>query len=70
MKKKIAFALLIGIVSTCIVSFTLISINIGFTQHFLKVWFKSWVVGYLVVTPVILLISAPIQRLIDKYVEH
>ena len=70
MKKKIAFALLIGIVSTCIVSFTLISINTGFTRYFLNLWLKSWAIGYLVVTPVILLISAPIQRLIDKYVEH
>lgn len=70
MKKKIVFALLMGIVSTCVVSFTLISINIGFTKHFVPLWLRSWVIGYLVVTPIILLISAPLQRLIDKYIEN
>ena len=70
MKKKIVFALLIGIVSTCIVSFTLILINLGFTEHFLKVWLKSWAIGYVVVTPVILLVSPTLQKLIDKYLAN
>jgi hypothetical protein len=65
MKRKIAFAMLMGIVTTGIISFTLIGINIGFTERFLAVWLKSWIMGYLVVVPAILIIGPQVQRLVD-----
>jgi Protein of unknown function (DUF2798) len=68
MKKKISFALLMGIVTTCIISFTLISINVGYTTQFLTVWLRSWITAYLVVIPAILLISPVVQKLVDKYI--
>jgi hypothetical protein len=67
MKTKIAFALIMGIVTTGIISFTLISINIGFGEHFLKIWLKSWGMAYLVVVPAILIIGPQIQKLVDKW---
>jgi hypothetical protein len=66
MKNKIAFALIMGIITTCIISFTLISINIGFNAHFLKTWLKSWGMAYVVVIPAILIIAPRVQRLVDK----
>jgi hypothetical protein len=67
MKTKIAFALIMGIVTTGIISFTLISINIGFGEHFLKIWLKSWGMAYMVVVPAILIIGPQVQKLVDKW---
>jgi hypothetical protein len=66
MKNKIVFALLMGIVTTGIISFTLISVNIGFNEKFLKIWLRSWGMAYLVVIPAILIIGPIIQSLVDK----
>ncbi|MBC7451477.1 MAG: DUF2798 domain-containing protein [Cytophagales bacterium] len=67
MKQKIAFAMTMGIVTTGIISFTLISVNIGFTEHFLKIWLKSWCMAYLVVIPAILIIGPSVQALVDGW---
>lgn len=66
MKNKIAFALIMGIITTGIISFTLISINLGFTASFFKTWLKSWGMAYLVVIPAILIIAPRIQKFVDK----
>jgi len=66
MKNKIAFALIMGIVTTSIISFTLISVNIGLNEKFLPTWLRSWGIAYLVVIPAILIIGPRIQNLVDK----
>lgn len=66
MKNKIAFALIMGIVTTGIISFTLISINVGYTANFFPVWLRSWGAAYLVVVPAILIIGPAVQALVDK----
>ncbi len=66
-KKRIIFSLIIGLITTGIISFTLIVVNVGFTENFLIIWIKSWVIAYVVVIPVLLLIAPPIQKLIDNY---
>jgi hypothetical protein len=66
MKNKIAFAMIMGIVTTGIISFTLISVNIGFTPNFMKIWLKSWGIAYLVVIPAILIIGPRIQKLVNR----
>jgi hypothetical protein len=55
-----------GIITTGIISFTLISVNIGFTENFFRIWLKSWGMAYLVVIPAILIIGPRIQNLVDK----
>ena len=65
MKQKIAFALIMGIITTGIISFTLISLNIGFTGNFLRLWLRSWGMAYLVVIPAILVIGPQVQKLTD-----
>lgn len=64
MKQKIAFALLMGIVTTGIISFTLISVNLGFTDKFTKIWLKSWAMAYVVAIPAILVIAPQIEKLV------
>jgi hypothetical protein len=64
MKQKIAFAMIMGIVTTGIITFLLISINFGFTNLFLKIWLKSWAMAYTVIIPILLLIAPPIQKFV------
>jgi hypothetical protein len=69
MKQKVAFALLMGIITTGIISFSLIAINLGFTDNFLKVWLKSWASAYFIVIPAILFIGPKVQQLVDRLVK-
>ena len=66
MKQKIAFAMIMGVITTGIISFSLISINLGFNDNFLKIWVKSWGMGYIIVIPAILIIGPKVQKAIDK----
>ena len=70
MKKRIAFAMIMGIITTGIISFTLISINIGFVANFMVIWLKAWSTSYLVVIPAILLIGPKVQNLVDAMFEE
>ncbi|WP_339864395.1 DUF2798 domain-containing protein [uncultured Algoriphagus sp.] len=64
MKQKIAFALVMGIVTTGIISFVLIGINLGWPHLHLGIWLKSWCIAYLIVIPAILLIGPLIEKLV------
>jgi hypothetical protein len=66
MKQKIAFAMIMGVITTGIISFSLISINIGFNDNFLRIWIKSWAMAYIIVIPAILIIGPRVQKIIDK----
>lgn len=66
MKNKIVFALLMGIITTGIISFTLIAVNIGFGQDFKNRWLKSWGLSYIVVIPCILIIGPQVQKFVDR----
>ena len=64
MKEKILSALIMGIITTGVISFTLISINIGYSNKFLSIWLRSWAIGYSIVVPVILLAGPRVQSLV------
>ena len=66
MKNRIAFALLMGVITTGVISFALIYLNLGFGGLFLKAWMRSWGLAYLIVIPVILVIAPKLQGLIAK----
>lgn len=66
MKNRIAFALLMGVISTGVISFALIYLNLGLGGLFLKVWMRSWGMAYLIVIPVILVVAPKLQELIAK----
>ena len=70
MKKKIAFALLMGIVSTGIISLTLIKVNIDLRGwDFVRVWIKSWGIAYAVVIPIILIVSPLVDKIVNKLIK-
>lgn len=71
MKKKILFALLMGIVSTGIISFTLVTVNSDLNgSQFYKVWFRSWLIAYVIAIPCILLISPLVEQLVNKIIKQ
>lgn len=67
-KRKIAFALLMGVVTTGIISFVLIVLNLGFSSGFLLTWLRSWSIAYLIVIPAILLVGPRLQAQIDRLI--
>lgn len=68
LKRKVAFALSMGVVTTGIISFALLALNLGFPQEFLSTWLRSWGIGYLMVIPAILLIGPRLQARIDRLI--
>jgi hypothetical protein len=68
LKRKIAFAVSMGIVTTGIISFTLIALNRGFSAQFPLIWLRSWGMSYLIVIPAILLIGPRLQARIDRLI--
>jgi hypothetical protein len=67
-KRKIAFALSMGVVTTGIISFVIIALNLGFSEIFLLTWLRSWAVAYVIVIPAILLIGPRLQAQVDRFI--
>ncbi|MGK9237296.1 DUF2798 domain-containing protein [Inquilinus limosus] len=68
LKRKIAFALSMGIVTTGIISFVLLALNLGFPEGFALTWLRSWATGYVIVIPAILLIGPRLQAQLDRLI--
>ncbi|MBL8643254.1 MAG: DUF2798 domain-containing protein [Rhodospirillaceae bacterium] len=68
LKRKIAFALSMGIVTTGVISFTLLALNLGFSNDFALRWLRSWAISYVIVIPAILLIGPRLQARIDRII--
>ena len=69
LKQRMVFALLMGVVTTGIISFTLVSINIGFVESFFKIWIRSWATAYAVVIPAILFVGPRVQAIVNRIVK-
>lgn len=66
MKQKIAFAMIMGTITTGLISYILISINFGWAHKLLMIWLKAWFISYLIAIPVIILISPMVDKLVKK----
>lgn len=69
LKRKIVFALLMGIVTTGIISFVLLALNLGFSKSFALTWLRSWGIAYVIVIPAILLIGPRLQAQVDRLIK-
>ena len=67
-KRRIAFALVMGVVTTGIISLALLAMNRGISNGFLWAWLRSWVVGYVLVVPAILLIGPKVQAQVNRII--
>ncbi len=68
MKRKIAFAVTMGIMTTGLISFVLIALNVGFSDRFALLWLRSWALAYAIALPAILMIGPRLQARIDRLV--
>lgn len=68
LKRKIAFSLSMGVVTTGIISFVLLALNLGFSNEFALAWARSWAIGYMIVIPAILLLGPRLQAQVDRLV--
>lgn len=68
LKRKIAFALSMGVVTTGIISFVIIALNLGFTDKFAQQWLRSWGTAYAIVIPAIVMIGPRVQARIDRLI--
>ena len=68
LKRKIAFALSMGVVTTGIISFALIALNLGFADGFVRTWLRSWGISYVIVIPAILVIGPRLQAQIERFI--
>ena len=53
-----------GIITTGIISFTLITVNLGWAHLHPGIWLKSWAIAYLIVIPAILIVSPFVEKLV------
>lgn len=65
MKQKIAFAMIMGVITTGLISFILVYVNTGWTGDFFASWFRSWGLAYIVAVPAILIIAPRVQKWVD-----
>ena len=70
LKVKVVFALIMGVITTGIISFSLIAINIGFTDTFVQIWLKSWLLAYIFVIPAILFVAPPVERFVNRLFQN
>lgn len=68
-KRKVAFALAMGLLTTGIITFVLLAMNAGFTPMFAERWFHSWFIAYVIVVPLILFIGPNLQSRINRIIE-
>jgi hypothetical protein len=68
LKRKIVFALVMGVVTTGIISFALLALNLGFPKGFALTWLRSWGIGYVIVIPAILLLGPRLQAQVDRLI--
>ena len=64
MKHKLTFALIMGLITTAIISFTLIAVNLGFGSKFIAAWLRSWSISYVLAVTAMLLIAPRVQLLV------
>jgi len=66
--RKLVFALLMGAITTGIISFALIGINLGFGPTFFSQWLRFWLLAYLFVIPAILLIAPQVEKVVNRII--
>ncbi|HKG07830.1 MAG TPA: DUF2798 domain-containing protein [Pedobacter sp.] len=65
MKHRIAAASIMGFLTTGIITFVLVTINLGFNERFFVNWCRSWLVAYVIIVPLIFLIGPKVQQFVS-----
>jgi hypothetical protein len=66
LKRRIVHALVMGGLTTGIISFGIISFNMGFFPGFVAAWLLAWVMAYAIVVPTLLLVGPWVQERVNR----
>jgi Protein of unknown function (DUF2798) len=66
-KTDIKFAILMSAITTFFVTFAIVSINLGYQENFIFVWFRSWLIAFILVGLSILFVAPHIDQFLKKY---
>jgi hypothetical protein len=61
-KNQLKFAMIAGLVVTSYVTFTVVAINAGFQNNFIRRWLTSWFAAYLLVVPSLFYVGPFIKK--------
>jgi hypothetical protein len=65
MKQRIAFAAVMGLFTSSIITFAVIALNYGLHTGFFLLWLRSWAVSYALAFLAILVIGPRVKALVD-----
>jgi hypothetical protein len=63
--KEVKFASVMSLITTFFVTITLVSINVGFTERFLFVWLRSWLIAFVIALLSILFVGPVVRKLLN-----
>jgi len=63
---ELLFATLSSIIMSLIITFILVLVNNGFTEHFWEMWLRGFIAGSLVSIPISLAVIPAVRRIVDK----
>lgn len=70
MKKRILFALIMSTITTIVISFTIIAVNVGFVSNFIVIWLRSWCISYFLAVIATLFIAPKVQSLVERLIQR
>jgi Protein of unknown function (DUF2798) len=65
-KKDLQFAVWMSSITTLVVTFVLVSVNLGYTSDFLFLWIRSWLIAFIMVGFSILFLAPLIRKRLNK----
>lgn len=65
MKKRLAFAFIMALITTSVISFTIIAVNVGFVRNFMMIWLRSWLLAYVLAFSATLFLAPRIQDFVN-----
>jgi hypothetical protein len=70
MKKRIVFAMIMSTITTIVISFTIIAVNVGFVRNFAIIWLRSWCLSYLLAFTATLFLAPKVQLLVERLLKQ
>ena len=68
--QQILVGFLMALLMSCIMSFVISVINVGWIDGIASIWLKAWGTAFIIAFPIILLIGPVVRQLATKLVKH
>ena len=63
--QDVKFACIMSLVTTFVITFTLVAVNLGFTDRFIFVWLRSWFIAFVIALVSILFLAPIVRKILD-----